>query len=53
MLALTEREVSDPSGRVLPQIIVADAVLAMGAIAAAIVARLRAASGLEVIGITG
>ena len=53
VLALTEREVSDPAGRVLPQIIVPDAVLAMGAIAAAIVARLRAASGLEVVGITG
>jgi UDP-N-acetylmuramoyl-tripeptide--D-alanyl-D-alanine ligase len=52
-LALTEREVSDSAGRLLPQIVVADAVLAMGAVAAAIVARLRAASGLEVVGITG
>ncbi|MFD1212744.1 UDP-N-acetylmuramoyl-tripeptide--D-alanyl-D-alanine ligase [Arthrobacter sp. GCM10027362] len=52
-LALTEREVRDEAGRLLPQVVVPDSVLAMGAVAAEVVARLRAGSGLEVVGITG
>lgn len=53
VLALTEREIRDDAGRLLPQVVVPDSVLAMGALAAAVVARLRAGSGLQVVGITG
>ena len=53
VLALTEREITDDAGRLLPQIIVPDAVEAMGAIAADVVARLRAHGPLSVVGITG
>ncbi|WP_411731835.1 UDP-N-acetylmuramoyl-tripeptide--D-alanyl-D-alanine ligase [Paeniglutamicibacter sp.] len=53
VLALAERETHAEDGTVHPAIIVPDAVLAMGKIAAAIVARLKAANGLRVVGITG
>ena len=52
-LALTERPVADAAGTVYPGVVVPDAVLAMGALAAEIVRRLRAAGPLTVIGITG
>ncbi|WP_066301291.1 UDP-N-acetylmuramoyl-tripeptide--D-alanyl-D-alanine ligase [Arthrobacter luteolus] len=52
-LALTERPVTDAGGTVFPGIVVPDAVLAMGGIAAEIVRRLRADGPLTVIGITG
>jgi UDP-N-acetylmuramoyl-tripeptide--D-alanyl-D-alanine ligase len=53
VLALTERGVRGADGRLLPQVVVPDSVLAMGDLAAAVVERVRAASGLEVVGITG
>ncbi|MCC3299158.1 UDP-N-acetylmuramoyl-tripeptide--D-alanyl-D-alanine ligase [Arthrobacter caoxuetaonis] len=52
-LALTERPVTDGDGTVHPAVVVPDAVLAMGALAAEIVRRLRADGPLTVIGITG
>ena len=54
VLALAEREVSaDDAGTPFPAVIVADAVLAMGTLAAEVVRRIRAHSPLTVIGITG
>jgi UDP-N-acetylmuramoyl-tripeptide--D-alanyl-D-alanine ligase len=58
VLALAEREIADDAGRTYPSVIVDDAVLAMGALAAEQVRRIRArreAAGeqLTVIGITG
>lgn len=58
VLALAEREIADDAGRIYPSVIVDDAVLAMGALAAEQVRRIRArreATGeqLTVIGITG
>ncbi|MHA7176070.1 UDP-N-acetylmuramoyl-tripeptide--D-alanyl-D-alanine ligase [Arthrobacter sp. Sr24] len=53
VLALAEREVADDAGNPFPAIIVPDAVLAMGAIAAEVVRQIRAHSPLTVIGITG
>ncbi|OAX53809.1 hypothetical protein A5N15_11450 [Rothia kristinae] len=53
MLALAERETRDEEGRTHPAILVPDVVLAMGALAHAIVVRLRATGPLRVIGITG
>ncbi|WP_104092374.1 UDP-N-acetylmuramoyl-tripeptide--D-alanyl-D-alanine ligase [Arthrobacter sp. GMC3] len=58
VLALSEREValdqgSAPSPALYPAVIVEDAILAMGALATAVVRRIRAHSPLTVIGITG
>lgn len=53
VLALAERETRDEEGRTHPAILVPDVVLAMGALAHAIVVRLRATGPLRVIGITG
>ncbi|MFJ3958564.1 UDP-N-acetylmuramoyl-tripeptide--D-alanyl-D-alanine ligase [Arthrobacter sp. NPDC090010] len=58
VLTLAEREVLDPDGLPYPSVIVQDAVLAMGALASAVVERIRqerAARGedFSVIGITG
>lgn len=58
VLALVEQEVADASGRSYPAIVVQDAVLAMGALAAETVRRIRArreaeGAALTVIGITG
>ncbi|MDI3213496.1 UDP-N-acetylmuramoyl-tripeptide--D-alanyl-D-alanine ligase [Arthrobacter sp. AL12] len=58
VLALVEHDVSDAAGRAYPAIVVQDSVLAMGALAAETVRRIRAgraADGepLTVIGITG
>ncbi|OIH86081.1 UDP-N-acetylmuramoyl-tripeptide--D-alanyl-D-alanine ligase [Arthrobacter sp. UCD-GKA] len=53
VLALAERETLAQDGTVHPAIIVPDAVIAMGQIAAAIVERLKASNGLRVVGITG
>lgn len=53
VLTLAEREMNDDGGRPYPAVIVPDAVLAMGALAAHAVALLRAAGELTVIGITG
>ena len=58
VLALTEREIKDDAGRTYPSVLVEDAVLAMGAIAAEAVRRIRhhreaAGEQLTVIGITG
>ncbi len=58
VLALAERDVADDAGRNYPAVVVQDAVLAMGALAAEAVRRIRArrAAGgeqLTVIGITG
>jgi len=54
ILALAEREVAaDDAGTLHPAVLVADAVLAMGALAAEVVRRIRAHSPLTVIGITG
>jgi UDP-N-acetylmuramoyl-tripeptide--D-alanyl-D-alanine ligase len=57
-LALVERPVTAADGTSYPAVLVADAVLAMGALAAEAVRRIRAArveqgSGLTVVGITG
>ncbi|MGJ9402343.1 UDP-N-acetylmuramoyl-tripeptide--D-alanyl-D-alanine ligase [Arthrobacter sp. KK5.5] len=52
VLVLAERETHDDDGGVHPAVIVDDAVLAMGRLAAHIVARLRD-GGLRVVGITG
>lgn len=57
-LALVERPVSAPDGTPYPSVLVPDAVLAMGALAAEAVRRIRAAraregSELTVVGITG
>lgn len=54
VLSLVERDVpADGTGTSFPAVIVADAVLAMGALAAEVVRRIRAHSPLTVIGITG
>ena len=58
VLALTEREIKDDAGRNYPSVVVEDAVLAMGALAAEAVRRIRrhresAGEQLTVIGITG
>lgn len=58
VLALTERDVSDDDGRPYPAVVVDDAVIAMGALAAESVRRIRAARTAQgepftVIGITG
>ncbi|MDO5751672.1 UDP-N-acetylmuramoyl-tripeptide--D-alanyl-D-alanine ligase [Arthrobacter sp.] len=54
VLALAERKVSaDDAGTFFPAVIVANAVLAMGTLAAEVVRRIRAHSPLSVIGITG
>lgn len=53
VLALTERVVSSAGGEPYPCVVVKDPVLAMGALAAEIVSRLRAAGELTVIGVTG
>lgn len=58
VLALTERDVSDDEGRTYPAVVVDDAVLAMGALAAESVRRIRGARAAQgepftVIGITG
>ncbi|UTT71046.1 UDP-N-acetylmuramoyl-tripeptide--D-alanyl-D-alanine ligase [Arthrobacter sp. DNA4] len=58
VLALVERPVPGPDGTAYPSIVVPDAVLAMGALAAEAVRRIRAAraeagSQLTVVGITG
>ncbi|OMH33207.1 UDP-N-acetylmuramoyl-tripeptide--D-alanyl-D-alanine ligase [Tersicoccus sp. Bi-70] len=52
-LILAERETTDDAGRPHPAVVVPDAVLAMGTLAADHVARLRAAGPLTVVGITG
>ncbi|GGC94580.1 UDP-N-acetylmuramoyl-tripeptide--D-alanyl-D-alanine ligase [Tersicoccus solisilvae] len=52
-LVLAERETTDDAGRPHPAVVVPDAVVAMGALAADHVARLRAAGPLTVVGITG
>ena len=52
-LILAERETQTPAGEPHPAVIVDDAVAAMGALAAEIVARIRRASPTTVIGITG
>ena len=54
VLALAEREIAaDDAGTPFPAVIVPDAVLAMGTLAAEVVRRIRAHSPLDVIGITG
>lgn len=53
VLALAERETASADGAVFPAVIVEDAVLAMGALAAEAVRRIRAASELTVVAITG
>ncbi|WP_082046407.1 UDP-N-acetylmuramoyl-tripeptide--D-alanyl-D-alanine ligase [Arthrobacter sp. L77] len=53
VLALAEREVAGPDGVPHPSVVVPDAILAMGELAAETVRRLRAAGDLTVIGITG
>ncbi len=53
VLALAEREVAGPDGEPFAAVVVPDAVLAMGALAAETVRRLRAAGDITVIGITG
>lgn len=58
VLALTEREVPGPDGQPFPAVVVEDAVLAMGQLAAECVRRIRAAreaagERLTVVGITG
>lgn len=53
VLALAERETTDASGQIHPAIIVEDAVIAMGLIAAHMVNVLKERGGMRVIGITG
>ena len=58
VLALVERPVAGPDGTAYPSVLVPDAILAMGALAAEAVRRIRAAraeagSQLTVVGITG
>lgn len=53
VLTLAEKEVTADAGTPFPAVIVADAVLAMGSIAAEVVRQIRAHSPLTVIGITG
>ncbi|WP_343320059.1 UDP-N-acetylmuramoyl-tripeptide--D-alanyl-D-alanine ligase [Arthrobacter sp. TMP15] len=54
VLALAERTPpADDAGGVFPAVVVTDAVLAMGTLAAEVVRRIRAHSPLSVIGITG
>ncbi|MDJ0356946.1 UDP-N-acetylmuramoyl-tripeptide--D-alanyl-D-alanine ligase [Paenarthrobacter sp. PH39-S1] len=53
VLMLAEREILDPAGRSYPAVIVPDAVLALGALAAEAVRLIRAAGTLTVVGITG
>ncbi|MET1066244.1 MAG: UDP-N-acetylmuramoyl-tripeptide--D-alanyl-D-alanine ligase [Arthrobacter sp.] len=58
VLALVERDVADDAGRPYPSVVVQDSVLAMGALAAEAVRRIRASRAadgepLTVIGITG
>lgn len=54
VLALSERDIpADDAGTPFPAVIVTDAVLAMGTLAAEVVRRIRAHSQLTVIGITG
>lgn len=53
VLALVERPVTNGGGTAFPAVQVPDVVAAMGAMAAEIVARLRARSSLAVVGITG
>jgi UDP-N-acetylmuramoyl-tripeptide--D-alanyl-D-alanine ligase len=58
VLALVEREVADATGTNYPAVVVEDAVLAMGALAAEAVRRIRASreaagAGFTVVGITG
>lgn len=53
VLALVERAVPDETGADYPAVLVPDVVLAMGALAADVVRRLRAAGPLTVVGITG
>ena len=53
VFALAEREVAGPDGAPYAAVVVPDAVLAMGALAAETVRRLRAAGDITVIGITG
>lgn len=52
-LALVEREVKDDDGNTYPAVCVDDVVLAMGRLAAFIVARLREGGEVTVVGITG
>ncbi|GER24370.1 UDP-N-acetylmuramoyl-tripeptide--D-alanyl-D-alanine ligase [Zafaria cholistanensis] len=53
VLALAERETTAADGTVHPAVIVPDAVLAMGKLAAHTVARLAETTGLRTVGITG
>ncbi len=53
VLALAEHEVARPDGAPFPSVVVPDAVLAMGTLAAETVRRLRAHGDVTVIGITG
>lgn len=53
VLVLAERETQDDDGADNPSVIVPDAVLALGAVAAYVVERIRAVGELTVIGITG
>ncbi|GAA4369929.1 UDP-N-acetylmuramoyl-tripeptide--D-alanyl-D-alanine ligase [Paeniglutamicibacter cryotolerans] len=53
VLALAERETTDANGLVHPAIIVKDAVIAMGRIAAHVVSVLKERNSMRVIGITG
>ncbi|WP_427017168.1 UDP-N-acetylmuramoyl-tripeptide--D-alanyl-D-alanine ligase [Pseudarthrobacter sp. P1] len=53
VLALAERETSSDDGGPFPAVLVEDAVLAMGALAAEAVRRIRAAGDLTVLAITG
>ncbi|GAA1339794.1 UDP-N-acetylmuramoyl-tripeptide--D-alanyl-D-alanine ligase [Arthrobacter roseus] len=53
VLALTERVITLADEELYPCVVVKDSVLAMGALAAEIVRRLRAAGELTVIGVTG
>lgn len=53
VLALAEHEVAAADGTPYPTVVVPDAVLAMGTLAAEVVRRLRARGGITVIGVTG